>query len=65
MEKKEITKKREKKVIVEIPDLIDTEFYWFIFNEKCPEKDLHNVRHLLTGEMVKIFIKQDYGILHK
>ena len=65
MEKKEITKKREKKVIVEIPDLIDTEFYWFIFNENCPEKDLHNVRHLLTGEMIKIFIKQDYGILHK
>lgn len=65
MEKKEITKKREKKVIVEIPDIIDGEYYWFLFNEKCPEKDLHNVRHLLTGEMVKIFLKQGYGILHK
>lgn len=63
MEKKVITNKKKEKINIEIPELNEKEFYWFLFNEKCPEKQLHNVRHLLSGEMVLIFLKQNYGVL--
>ncbi|CAB4151195.1 hypothetical protein UFOVP597_5 [uncultured Caudovirales phage] len=62
MEEKKIIRPKKEKVLKENV-LIDTEFYWFTFNEKCPEKDLHNVRHLISGELAKIFLKQNYGVL--
>lgn len=62
MEEKKIIKPKKEKVLKENV-LIDTEFYWFLFNENCPEKDLHNVRHLISGELAKIFLKQNYGVL--
>lgn len=63
MEKKVITRTKKEKVEIVIPELNNNEFYWFTFNEKCPEKELHNVRHLLTGELATLFLKQNYGIL--
>ncbi len=63
MEKKVIVKAKKEKINIEIPELKNKEFYWFLFNEKCPEKELINVRHLISGELAIIFIKQGYGIL--
>ena len=61
MEKKVTTRAKKEKVI--IPELNEKEFYWFLFNEKCPEKGLRNELHLLTGEMSILFLKQGYGVL--
>ena len=63
MEKKTVTRTKKEKVNVEDLNINENEFYWFLFNEKCPEKALHNERHLLTGEMTKIFLIQGYGVL--
>lgn len=61
MEKKITSRAKKEKVI--IPELNEKEQYLFHFNEKCPEKELHNQKHYLTGELVKIFLSQGYGIL--
>jgi hypothetical protein len=63
MEKKVTTRTKKEKQIIEIPELKNNEFYWFLFSINCPEKSLHNVRHLLTGEMATLFLKQNYGVL--
>lgn len=63
MEKKVTTRIKKEKQIIEIPELKNNEFYWFLFSINCPEKSLHNVRHLLTGEMATLFLKQNYGVL--
>lgn len=60
MEKKVVRAKKEKVIL---PELNEKEFYWFLFNENCPEKELRNERHLISGEFAKIFLKQDYGVL--
>lgn len=61
MEKKITSRAKKEKVV--LPELNEKEFYWFTFNEKCPEKELHNERHLISGEFAKIFLKQGYGVL--
>ena len=66
MEKNTLVNKSEKKVRakkVELPDLNLKEMYWIKFTEKCPEKELIGQNHLCSGEMVLIFLSQDYGVL--
>lgn len=61
MEKKVTTRTKKEKVI--IPELNEKENYLFHFSETFPEKELRNQKCQITGELVKIFLSQNYGVL--